>query len=455
MRRSGAAGSILLLLTATVVAALALPGGEGNAWGTTAYNGTLRPTHNTSLCLDAPNPSGVWPSTSYPSNGTALSVYSCHGNPNQDWTAERITNELYRIRSSWSNQCLEIAPSGGNDSLTVGLGLTVRTCVLPASNYRRQTFVLTRIGTPSNNRYQIRPAISNPYPDNSGAINCLDVVGSGGSGSTVVQYRCDSSVGQSNQVWQFEFAPEWTGGSGDGERPNAGSSSSRTGAFREMEGIDPFCSGGAINGYSGNPDFVLSVAHCFVLLTDSSGNITSPFNYRRRYDTRVSPPCQGTHYVDRVYYALGSTSLPQDTAFVRTGGSYSCANGAWVGQRVNAGGQFTFKHGNLVTGDWMYSTGYPSAFTGNGKVPFSCANPVRSLTLTYEFQLDCEGGGGISGSVWARWGTLDAYAASNRVNLQFGQYWCDTPGCTYVTIPIIQQHYWHTFDTKTRWESVT
>lgn len=138
----------------------------------------------------------------------------------------------------------------------------------------------------------------------------------------------------------------------------------------------------------------------------------------------------------------------------------------WMGgATASAGGQFTFKHGNLVTNSYMYATGYPAGFGGPGpdELPLLCTNPIVDLNSTFKFRVDCEGGGGFSGSPWVRWGTSDAYAVSNGAHYYvpppntyypLGSPWCDAGSCLDVFLPVHQEHYWHTFATKTEWDNL-
>jgi len=103
----------------------------------------------------------------------------------------------------------------------------------------------------------------------------------------------------------------------------------------------------------------------------------------------------------------------------------------------------------------MYSTGYPGAFTSSGKVPFACANPVRDQFSYYGFELDCQGGGGMSGSVWARWNSSDAYATGINVIVTDHRPGATPPLDAPASRSRSPTAYWHTFDTRTRWESAT
>lgn len=438
--RAGAIAVALMISFAAVVVSISPPVAHALP---IVYTGTLRPAHNTSVCLDVPNPSGVWPSTSYPASGTHLQVWGCHGNQNQSFQVELMAGEVYRIKSAWSGQCLEIADVAGADSINNALRLRISTCVLPQTNRMRQAFVLTRHGAPQNNQYQIRPAMN---LQGLAVPRCLDVTNSGGGGSYVEQWTCDmSSVGQANHIWTFTAAPEGTNTAMDGQRTSLNTVPSQVGLLTDLNG-NAFCSASTVSSNSGTPDWVLTAKHC--VDTRANGQVW----FKTKYDGRASPNCASLHIVDLILLAPSTTSQPQDTALLKLGGSYSCSTGAWVGQRVHhVAGFYNMTFGAASTGATLYTYGYPSNLGAGMKIPVACANPHRPSGSTALFRLTCESGPGASGSPYLLWGTNNVYATSNGLIVEDIQWQTGS----YVRVPAVQQHFWHSPSTQQFWSQVT
>lgn len=406
------------------------------AAGTTVYAGQIKAGHN-GYCLEAPSSQ----------DGSQVTVWPCTGGNAQHWLVIEMARDVYKLQNGGSGKCLNVGLNTGSDSIANGLAIRMYGCTTPQSNYMRQGFILTRQRQPSLKRYQIRPAMNLPefiggQPVAQPVTRCVEVYASGGGGAFIDQWRCDvSSLEQSNQYWTFDSDPEFTWGAGDGQQTQPTTVPARFGRLVDASGF-PFCSAQTINGASGAPDWLITARHCV------SGRSAGTFNFQARYDSRSSPVCLGTFWVDQI--ALGPLST--DTAFLKVGGNYSCLNGSWIGQRVHdLAGSFLIQFSSSP-GLLFYSYGYPSNLGGGSvKMPVACAEWSTSTGASPgTFRLYCESGSGSSGAGWIEWGTDRLYATSNGVTVEDVPY-----GGGFVRVPMIQQHFWHTNSTWTEWVAKT
>jgi endo-1,4-beta-xylanase len=135
-------------------------GSSGDPGGTT---GLLRGSAS-GRCLDVPNASTT--------AGTALQIYDCHGQSNQQWV-RTSANEL-TVYTGSSLRCLATA----NGGTSAGTAAVIASC------------------NGSNNQ---KWNLSNGTITNAGSGLCLDVNGAGTANSTaVIVWNCN---GQSNQQW--------------------------------------------------------------------------------------------------------------------------------------------------------------------------------------------------------------------------------------------------------------
>jgi hypothetical protein len=371
---------------------VAAPIETGTAEAATYTIGRIRPMHNQNLCLDLPNPSGVWnPAPPIPPSGTKVAVHACHGNPNQQWKVVELAKEVVQVRSVWSNQCLEI-PS---DSQANGLEYRVATCATPSTSVQRQTFAVIQNGTltSTSGKVQLRSNIAG----SGGLKACMEVPASGGAGTQVKQYTCDAtSVGQTNQLWRFDtFYASELNSAHDGQVAPVNSSPNTVGMFTRNG--SQACSGTSVVGAS-RPGVVVTAAHC-VEAYQTSGDV---WFYPGR-DDRRTPKWVGAFHVDQIHLVPG-----RDQAILITGGMYN-PDWSWNGKSLSAAvGQQPLRFSAIGQNIVTYTYGYPDNI-GNRIQPVACANPTETSQMN---KVTCQGTQGISGSGWRQWGTQEVHAVS-------------------------------------------
>lgn len=365
--------------------------------------GQVRPLHNMSLCLDVPNPSGIWPSTSYPASGTGVSIYSCTGRPNQSWYVEELNHEMYRVRSNWSNQCLALA----SESAANNIQLVISTCGAPSSTFMRQTFAIVHrspVGTGAPADVEFRPGVI--YPS-SGLSFCMEVPNSNGAGSPIGTWRCpDGGFLQSNQGWRIDSAPSAESNSAhDGEISAAVDTyPSQIGQLWNSNGAR-ICSAASVVG-NVTAAIVVTARHC---VEDQSANLW----FGAKYDVRRPDIVTGWFHIDAYFLVpIGTGSTYQDVAFLRPGGMYN-PNWSWNGSTLNSAvGRFGIGFTPSANGDVLYSYGYPANVVDQ-RAPAACAN--SGSVLGNNFELDCQSTGGSSGSPWLQWQTTTVRAVTHAI----------------------------------------
>jgi hypothetical protein len=387
--------TLVLALAAVVASSVLVSINSLPASAAVTNIGRLRPLSNLTLCLDVPNPTGSWPSTSYPPDGTAISVYSCHGNPNQRWQVEDLGADRYRIKSAWSGQCLSMA----SESNTNGTLLTVTACGTPSSFVRRKIFSLIgRTSTDFHIFTQVYP--NGPSEAAVGQRNCLDVAG--GAGSSVASWRCPSAsthLAQNNQTWRLDVVPaseqtNWRDGtisSFESFPPEIGRITNASGAI---------CSGSSVVSPQGTAA-IMTAAHCAL-------NYPTDIWYGQRFDIR-RPYATGWFHADSWVYVPG-----EDVVFARPGGKYN-TDWTWNGASLAASGpEYGLNFTGIPNGSYAYTWGYP-ANLGSQNAPIGCFNPTQ--TLGASSVVVCTAAGGLSGSPWIVNGTSQARGVSNTANI--------------------------------------
>lgn len=403
--------------------------------------GKVRPLHNGSLCFDLPNPSGTWPpSPPLPPTGTQVVVHVCHGNTNQLFQAEHMTHGVYRIRSTWSLQCLAIQSHVANDQ-----AIFVEPCRAPQANDMRQGWVLIKQG---DSAMQLRPAIPvNAYYDQEHNVStCADVGGSGGAGTPVWQHSCGiSSVGQTNQAFYFDVMPSIESGDAhDGQLTNVASVPWAEGKLLLHDpgpGGDKACSAASVKSFSGFPDLLITARHCWEDAPDPD-----EIWFWAGYDDRASPQLKGYFHVDGV---ISVAQFPpqggeQDVVFMRLGGMYN-PNGTWNGALLHTVVGYNDIHFSPPPAGKVYTYGYPRNL-GLAKGPIACANPWSSGSSGF-FRVDCEGSKVGSGSPWMRWNVAPDIRA---VTSGFGTQDFSSTGGT-VRVPNIQNSPWLNAGASAKW----
>ena len=198
--------SSLLLTTALVALSSAHCGSASSSDSSASTNegvstvtvtGAIHPEASAALCLDV-----VGQGTA---NGTAVQVWACSGNPNQQWTYDGTTLRVY------GTKCLDM--TGG--SATNGTRLQIWDCA-----------------TGNANQAWTRSGATIQW---SGRGQCVDLTdGALVSGTPIQSWAC--SAGNTNQQWSFDTGTPGGGSSSGGSSGSGSSSEGRPGSGSSSSG---------------------------------------------------------------------------------------------------------------------------------------------------------------------------------------------------------------------------
>jgi hypothetical protein len=179
-----AASIAVLGLAALHCGAPSQPSDSSGEGVSTTQSGPIHPLASTSLCLDVANQSQT--------NGTAVDLWTCSGNANQQWTYDGTSLRVY------GSKCLDV--TGG--STTNGTKLQIWDCVAGSAN---------QAWTRNGNTFQ-----------RTGKSECVDLTGGAAVNGTLIQaWSC--SANDTNQEWTFDTSTTTSPDAGGGAAtPDAG-----------------------------------------------------------------------------------------------------------------------------------------------------------------------------------------------------------------------------------------
>ena len=128
-------------------------------------------SRRSSKCIDVPGANQT--------SGTGLIQYTCHSNPNQQWTMENISENYVRLKAGHSGQCMDIASQSTANS--------VRIVQASCSSGNRQQWLKEDMG---GGYFRLKNRYSGKCVDVNGASMANEAI--------LIQYACGSGM---NQQW--------------------------------------------------------------------------------------------------------------------------------------------------------------------------------------------------------------------------------------------------------------